>query len=122
MWRSLVSLASRPFLRLSFRSPPAPAMFSALARPAGAALRRSFSTSAQVGRTTGPRASLDRRVVEYRPAPVAPWAGRDTGRAVRRESPGEGGGKPPSPGSSPRTPQRARPGSAQLQGWEASGL
>lgn len=53
VWRSLVSPARRQLLRLPVRSPPAPTMFSALARPAGAALRRSFSTSAQVGPTRG---------------------------------------------------------------------
>nr|XP_045755054.2 cytosolic carboxypeptidase 6 [Mirounga angustirostris] len=47
VWRSLVSPASRLRLLLPFRSPPAPTMFSALAHPAGAALRHSFSTSAQ---------------------------------------------------------------------------
>lgn len=52
MWRSLESLAAaRQLLRPSAPRPlPVPAaMLSALARPVGTALRRSFSTSAQVG-------------------------------------------------------------------------
>lgn len=53
MWRSLESLIHRQLFRLLVRAPPASAMLSALARPAGAALRRSFSTSAQVGLTRG---------------------------------------------------------------------
>lgn len=53
LWRSLESLARRQLFRLLVRAPPAPAMLSALARPAGAALRRSFSTSAQVGPARG---------------------------------------------------------------------
>lgn len=53
MWRSLESLAEHLLLRFLVLVPPAPAMFSALARPAGAALRRSFSTSAQVSPTRG---------------------------------------------------------------------
>ena len=43
----------RQLLCLPVRAPPATAMLSALARPAGAALRRSFSTSAQVGPMRG---------------------------------------------------------------------
>lgn len=79
-------------------------MLSALARPASASLRRSFSTSAQVGPTrgwlqveapslghvrfwlaSGPDlgASLDRRAAWYWLAAVTPWTGPDTGREGR---------------------------------------
>lgn len=47
MWRSLESSVCCQLVRLPVRAPPAPAMLSAFARPAGAALRRSLSTSAQ---------------------------------------------------------------------------
>lgn len=115
-------------LRQLFRppvcAPPATTMLSVLARPAGAALRRSFSTSAQVGPTRGclqaeappawatwvlgsraaliPGAALGRKAAGYRPAALAPWAGPDSEREVLKESPGERWrGKPPSSSPGP---------------------
>ena len=91
-------------------------MLSALARPAGAALRRSFSTSAQVGPARGslqveaprprPRVFLAREQPCPRVSRLGPqgrlvqtrscvgWVGPDTGREVRgRKSRNQGGGK-----------------------------
>lgn len=51
-----------------------------------------------------PGPALDRRVVRYRPAPVAPWAGPDTGREVPKENLGEEGGKAP-PACPPGPPE-----------------
>lgn len=122
-WRSLESLACQQLLCLPVGAPPAPAMLSALARPASAALRRSFSTSAQVGLTRGglqaehtpppgpghvcPRfasssdplqASLDRRAARHWLEIVAPGAGPDTGLEMRGRKPRRRGRGSPAPG------------------------